>query len=187
MRRVALSLLVTVVGLVPIRIGLSAEPTAGDMEKVMHLWCTQSGTWTGQIDVTSKDGRVQRLELVTTHDCTEASRYHIVRERFGSGLSTVKVTYVDAAARAFHTAYFADGKESPYRYSFVSVEATDDRHWKTVIASAPGTETYEGRPATLRYVRVRNGDTIENWKDVRFAAGKLDFEQRSKIVQTLRR
>jgi hypothetical protein len=173
--------------LAPGPIVLAAEPLAGDMAKVMHLWCTQAGTWTGMIDVTAADGKRQRQELVTTHDCTEASRFHIVRERFGSGVSTVKVTFIDAAAQAFHTAYFANARDSPYRFSFVSVEVTDDTHWKTIIASAPGTETYEGRPAILRYIRVREGDKVVSWKDVQFADGKRDFEPRSRIEQTLRR
>jgi hypothetical protein len=185
--RIALSVIVIGMALAPGSVVLAAEPLAGDMAKVMHLWCTQAGTWTGMIDVTAANGQRERLELVTTHDCTEASGYHVVRERFGSGASTVKVTYIDVAAQAFHTAYFANGRASPYRFSFVSVEATDDTHWKTIIASAPGTETYEGRPAILRYIRVRDGDRVVSWKDVQFADGKQDFEPRSRIEQTLRR
>jgi hypothetical protein len=187
MRRIASSVLVIGTVLAPAGTALAGEPLADDMKKVMHAWCTQAGTWTGLIDVTAPGGKRERLELVTTHDCTEASRHHIARERFGSGVSTVKVTFIDDAARAFHTAYFAGGRDSPYRFSFVSVELTDDTHWKTIIASAPGAETYEGRPATLRYIRVRNGDTVESWKDVQFADGKQDFEPRSRILQTLRR
>jgi len=185
--RIALTVLVIGMALAPARSVLAGESPAGGMDKVMHLWCTQAGTWTGMIDVTASDGKRQRLELVTTHDCTEASRFHIVRERFGSGVSTVKVTFIDEAAQAFHTAYFANGRDSPYRFAFVSVEATDDTHWKTIIASAPGTETYEGRPAILRYIRVRDGDKVVSWKDVQFADGKQDFEPRSRIEQTLRR
>ncbi len=124
---------------------------------------------------------------MTTHECTEGATFHIVRERFGSGTSTVKVTFVDQAAQNFHTAYFVNGREASYSFSFISVEATDDSHWKTIIASTPGSEKYEGRPAILRYIRVRNGDTIESWKDVEFADRNNDFEARSKIVQTLRR
>lgn len=187
MHRIALYVLVIGTALAPDRIVLAGELLAGDMAKVMHLWCTQTGTWTGLIEVTASDGKRERLELVTTHDCTEASRFHIVRERFGSGVSTVKVTFVDDAAPAFHTSYFAGGRDSAYRFSFVSVEAIDDTHWKTIIASEPGTEKYEGRPATLRYIRVRDGDEVESWKDVQFADGKQDFEPRSRIRQTLRR
>jgi hypothetical protein len=185
--RTASSVLLIVTALAPVRTVLAVEPLAGDLQKVMQLWCTQAGTWSGMIDVTAPDGKRERQELVTTHDCTEASRFHIVRERFGSGVSTVKVTYIDAAAQAFHTSYFAAGRDSPYRFSFVSVEATDDTHWKTIIVSAPGAEKYEGRPATLRYIRVRDGDKVESWKDVQFADGRQDFEPRSRITQTLRR
>lgn len=167
--------------------GMAGEPSESDLGKVMRLWCTQAGTWSGTIDVVNPDGKAQRMELVTTHDCTESAQHHIVRERFGLGLSTVKVTFVDVATKAFQTNYFAGGKESPFRFVFVSVEARDDAHWKTIIASAPGSETYEGRPATLRYIRVREGDTVTSWKDVQFVGGKQDFEPRSRIVQTLRR
>ena len=186
MRRIALSVLVIGMTVAPVRIVLAGEPLVADMEKVMHLWCTQAGTWTGMIDVKASDGKFKRQELVTTHDCTEASRFHIVRERFGSGVSTVKVTFIDDTAQAFHTSYFAGARDSPYRFLFVSVEATDDTHWKTVIASVPGSEKFEGRPATLRYIRVRSGDKVESWKDVQFADGKQDFEPRSRITQTLR-
>jgi hypothetical protein len=165
---------------------VAGDDSDADLREVMRLWCTQAGTWTGTIDVTGSDGKVQRMELVTTHDCTESARHHIVRERFGADLSTVKVTFIDAVARAFQTSYFAGGKESLYRFVYVSALAKDDRHWKTIIASPPGSETYEGRQATLRYIRVRDGDTVTSWKDVQFVDGEQDFEPRSKIVQTLR-
>jgi hypothetical protein len=171
--------------------GTTLAPTCfaqpDDLEKVMRAWCTQVGTWSGSIDVTSVDGKTERLELVSTHDCTEGSKLHIVRERFGSGVSTVKVSFIDPQSGNFHTSYFSGGRDAPYSFAFVSVEMRDDTHWKTVIASTPGSETYEGRPAILRYIRVREGDTIESWKDVQFADGRKDFEPRSRIVQTLRR
>jgi len=157
-----------------------------DLEKVMHAWCTQAGTWTGNIDVTAADGRTQRLELTSTHDCTADAKFHVVRERFGGGAATVKVTFIDPAAVRFHTSYFSSGREAPYSFEFVSVELRDDTHWKTIIASTPGSEMYEGHPAILRYIRVREGDTIESWKDVQFSDGRKDFEPRSRIVQTLR-
>lgn len=187
MNRLALIVLVFSMSLAPARGAFADEPSVGGMERVMDLWCMQTGTWTGMIDVTASGGKAERMELVTTHDCTEASEFHIVRERFGSAVSTVKVTYIDRTTREFHTSYFSGSQELPYRFSFVSVEAIDDTHWKTIIASPPGTEQYEGRPATLRYIRVRNGDSVESWKDVQFADGNHDFEPRSRIVQTLRR
>lgn len=182
MRNTSLIFLAFVTG-----IAMAQPASAGDMEKVMQLWCTQVGTWTGMIDITAADGKSTQQELVTTHDCTEASLHHIVRERFGSGASTVKVTFINKSTQNFHTDYVANGKSSPYEFTFVSVEATDETHWKTIIESTPGSEQYEGRPAILRYIRVRNGDTIESWKDVQFEDGTKDFESRSKIVQTLRR
>jgi hypothetical protein len=168
-------------------IGSRCLAQSADLEKVMRAWCSQTGTWTGSINVTAADGKTERLDLVSTHDCTEGSKLHVVRERFGSGVSTVKVTFIDLAAGNFHTSYFSGGRDAPYSFSFVSVELRDDTHWKTVIASTPGSETYEGRPAILRYIRVRDGDTIESWKDVQFADGHSDYEPRSRIVQTLRR
>ncbi len=182
-----LAVLIIGATLAPSRMVLADDALGTDLQKVMNLWCTQAGTWVGMIDVTGSDGTRQSLELVTTHDCSEASEFHIVRERFGSSNATVKVTFIDKAVQGFHTSYFAGGQESPYRFSFVSAEATDDTHWTTIIASPPGTETYEGRPAMLRYIRVRNGDKIESWKDVQFADGEQDFEPRSRIKQTLRR
>jgi hypothetical protein len=179
------SRLVTVIATLVMLVGSVAN--AEDFQQVMHAWCTQAGTWTGNIDVTSAEGKVQTLELVSRHECTEGDDHHIVRERFGSGHSTVKVTFVDRDAAVFHTAYFAQGKQAPYRFSFVGVELADDLHWKTIIESPPGTETYEGRPALLRYVRVRNGNTIESWKEVKFVGSAQDYELRSKIVQTLAR
>lgn len=156
---------------------------AASMDLVMRLWCTQAGEWRGDIDITAPDGKVTRTSLVSHHDCTEGAAHHLVRERFGTGPSTVKVTYVDRAAGSFRTEYFASGQQAAYEFTFVSVERHDDSHWKTIIASKPGAEQYEGRPAVLRYIRVRNGDVIESWKDVQFADGTQDFAPRSKIVQ----
>jgi hypothetical protein len=107
------------------------------------------------IDVTAADGKRQRQELVTTHDCTEASAHHIVRERFGS------------------------------------VEATDDTHWKTIIASAPGTETYEGRRAILRHIRVRprrrQGGELEGRAVRRRQAGlRAAFQDRAGAAPLIR-
>ncbi len=151
------------------------------MRLVMQLWCTQAGAWRGDIDLTGRDGAVTRTTLVTHHDCTEGGAHHIARERFGPG--TVKVTYVDRDAGHFHTAYFASGRQTPYPFTFVGVERKDDARRKTIIASKPGTEQYEGRRAVLRYIRVRDGDVIEGWKDVQFVDGTQDFQPRPRIVQ----
>lgn len=176
----------TVLAAVAAAFGLGAAAHADDatpMHLVMQVWCTQAGDWSGDIDITAPDGKVARSSLVTRHDCTESAAHHITSERFGTGPSTVKVTYIDRASGSFRTEYFASGKQAPYEFTFVSVERKDDSHWKTIIASKPGAEQYEGRPAVLRYIRVRNGDVIENWKDVQFADGTRDFEPRSRIIQ----
>ena len=46
---------------------------------------------------------------------------------------------------------------------------------------------YEGRPAVLRYVRTRSGNSVENIKEVNFLDddGDDSFELRSFIRQTL--
>lgn len=162
---------------------VAQEDYAASMNRVMQAWCTQAGKWVGDIDVTSPDGKVTRSSLVTSHDCTQGAAHHIASERFGEGLSTVKVTYIDPTSGSFRTEYFVAGKQAPYEFNFVSVERKDDLHWKTIIATKPGVEQYEGRPAVLRYIRVRDGDVIESWKDVQFADGTQDFEPRSRIVQ----
>lgn len=179
--RLAAALLAGLASVVP-RPAATADEAAS-MALVMQLWCTQAGTWSGDIDVTAPDGKVTRTTLVSDHDCTEGAGHHVVRERFGTGPSTVKVTFIDRASGSFHTAYFASGRQAPYEFTFVSAQRTDDAHWQTIVASKPGTERYEGRPAVLRYIRVRNGDVIESWKDVQFADGTQDFEPRSRIVQ----
>ena len=179
-----MSRVATVFGIALILAGASSAG-ADDMERIMQLWCTQAGVWTGDIDVTAADGKALRLTLESEHSCTENAAHHVVRERFGSGASTLKVTFIDRAVQQFHTAYFTRGKEAPYLFSAVSVEGTDNTHWKTIIASVPGSEMYEGRPAILRYIRVRNGDVIESWKDVQLSDGTTDFSPRSKIVQHL--
>lgn len=162
---------------------VAQDGTAEQMNRVMLLWCTQEGNWSGDIDITAPDGKVTRSTLITRHMCTPGAAHHITSERFGAGLSTVKVTYIDSPTGIFRTEYFAGGKQSSYEFSFVSIESKDNSHWKTIIASKPGAEQYEGRPAVLRYIRVRDGDVIESWKDVQFADGTQDFEPRSKIVQ----
>ena len=58
MRRFALSLIILASVIAPIRFA-----QADDMEKVMRLWCTQAGTWTGKIDVTAANGKTNQLEL----------------------------------------------------------------------------------------------------------------------------
>jgi len=161
----------------------AGEDHSASMNSVMQLWCTQAGRWVGDINVVAPDGKITRSSLITRHDCTQSAEHHIASEQFGAGPSTVKVTYIDYAAGSFRTEYFVAGKQAPYEFKFVSVERKDDLHWKTIIATKSGAEQYEGRPAALRYIRVRDGDVVESWKDVQFADGTQDFEPRSKIVQ----
>jgi len=156
---------------------------AADFDTVMKAWCTQAGEWRGDIDVTDAKAKMQRIALRTHHDCDPNAKLHTVRERFGDGESTVKVTYADAKANVFRTEYFAGGTQRGYQYGFISVEMTDPAHWKTVIMTPPGTETYDGRPALVRYVRIRNGDTVESLKEVQYTDAPGEFRQRSRIVQ----
>ena len=111
MRRIPLIIIVLIQVM-----GTASLAHADDMEKVIQLWCTQIGTWTGMIDITSKNRIIKKQELVTTHECTEAASFHIVRERFGSGTSTVKATFIDKSTQHVHTAYFANGKVAPYSF-----------------------------------------------------------------------
>ena len=91
-------------------LGTASPAHANDMEKVMQVWCTQSGARPWMIDITAKDGTSKSQELVTSHERTEVAKFHIVRERFCSGASTVKVTFIDASTQYCHTSYFVNGK-----------------------------------------------------------------------------
>ena len=162
---------------------LAGTARAADFDMVMKAWCTQAGDWRGDIDVTDANAKTQRIALLSHHDCDTDARLHTVRERFGNGESTVKVTYADAKANVFRTEYFSGGTQRGYQYGFISVEMTDPAHWKTVIMTPAGTETYDGRPALVRYVRIRNGDTVESLKEVQYTDAPGEFRQRSRIVQ----
>ncbi|MEQ8516035.1 MAG: hypothetical protein RIC38_10560 [Chromatocurvus sp.] len=99
--------------------------------------------------------------------------------------SAVTVMFAGSGDGDIVTPYFTNGKQRDYHFSVVSVSMTDETHWTTVIGTPGEQETYENRPAELRYRRTRNGDVIENTKDVRFldnAAGA--WETRSFIRQT---
>ena len=96
--------------------------------------------------------------------------------------------YVDQQSAQIVTPYFANGRQSNYRFSLESVSVTDATHWRTVIVTPGREERYEGRPAHLRYVRTRNGDVVENTKEVRFldVGENAHYELRSFIRQSRR-
>lgn len=172
----------------------AGAPSPADLELTMRAWCSQAGTWRGEIEITAADGKVLKPALISRHRCTPDGRYHIVEEDFVMPASagqpaksdhTLKVTYVDAATGGFHTEYFSHGKEAPYRFEFASVNFENDRHWKQSIVSPPdGDEKYEGRPAVLRYSRELDGDRLTSRKEVRFLDAPGEFVTRSLIVQT---
>jgi hypothetical protein len=173
--------------------GTASAASPADLEATMRAWCSQAGTWRGEIEITAADGKVLKPALISRHRCTPDGRYHIVEEDFvmpaaagqpAKSDHTLKVTYVDAATGGFHTEYFSHGKEAPYRFEFASVQFENERHWRQSIVSPSEGEQYEGRPAVLRYSRELDGDRLTSRKEVRFLDAPGDFVTRSLIVQT---
>ena len=162
-------------------------PAFGDeLGDTMRAWCSQAGSWHGSIEITDAAGRTQKVSLVSRHRCTPDGRLHVVEEDFVTPARsdhTLKVTYADPSIPGFRTAYFARGAESPYAFRFGSVDFRDERHWTQSIMSTGEGELYEGRKATMRYTRERDGDRIVSRKEVRFFDTNGDFETRSLIVQ----
>mgnify|MGYP003383435618 CR=1 FL=1 len=157
-----------------------------DLGDTMRAWCSQAGTWRGNIDVTDAAGHTQKVSLISRHRCTPDGRLHVVEEDFvapARSEHTLKVTYADPTISGFRTAYFARGAELPYAYRFSSVVFRDDRHWTQSITSTGEGELYEGRKALMRYTREREGDRVVSRKEVRFLDSDVDFETRSLIVQ----
>ncbi len=166
--------------------GAVAPAFGDDLGDTMRAWCSQSGTWQGNIDISDSAGRTQKVSLVSRHRCTPDGRMHIVEEDFlveGRSEHTVKVTYADPSITGFRTAYFARGAESPHAYRFETVAYRDERHWTQSITSTDAGELYEGRKAMLRYTRERDGDSIVSRKEVKFLDADGSFETRSLIVQ----
>jgi hypothetical protein len=160
---------------------------------VLRLWGSQGGPWQGHIDIYGPDSaEPETVRLTTRWDAVSDHSIVTKIETFTAPTaenSAVTVMLADIDDETIVTPYFANGRQRDYRFSVDSVAVTDETHWTTIIAT-PGTEEiYEDRPARLRYVRTRDGDTIENTKEVRFLDGDGDgaWELRSFIRQTLAR
>jgi hypothetical protein len=162
----------------------------GDASEVLTLWGAQGGPWKGHIDIYGPESPdPQSMALTTRWDAVPDFSVLTKIETFGASagdFSAVTVMFADAEHEQIVTPYFSGGRQRDYRFSVVSVEVLDDTHWSTVIGTAGAQETYEERPAILRYLRKRDGNVIENTKEVRFlddAGG--GYELRSFIRQTL--
>lgn len=173
---------------------------ADDVDDVLRLWGAQGGPWIGHIDIYGPDSpEPQTVGLVTKWDAASDSSIVTKIETFrgpDTEISAVTLMLADEEEGGILTPYFANGRQRDYRFAVDTVSLIDDTHWTIVVATPGGQEAYEGRPARLRYVRTRNGDTIENTKEVRFldgvSAGSSDaqnveggYELRSFIRQTL--
>jgi hypothetical protein len=170
-------------------LGAVASVSADPLSETMRAWCSQTGTWVGQIAITNAEGKTQTVELVSRHSCTPDARYHIVEEDFITPARrdhTAKVTYVDPASKKFRTEYFAATGQSTYLFDFGSIEWRDQRNWSQTILSPSGSESFEGRPAILRYTRIREGDRLISRKEVKFLDSPSEFVTRSLIDQRRR-
>lgn len=168
-------------------VAATAPARADELADTLRAWCSQSGTWRGDIDITDAKGATQKVVLVSRHRCTPDGKLHSVEEDFntpGRSDHTLKNTWADPAIRGFRTAYFARGAESAHAYRFASVEIRDAWHWKQSLVSTEEGEVFEGRKAMMRYTRERDGDRLVSRKEVRFFdAPGSEYETRSLIVQ----
>jgi hypothetical protein len=175
-------------------LGCCGPASAADVQEVLALWGAQSGPWNGHIDIYGPGGEKPRtVGLQTKWEAVpgDGSRPVAVTkiETFigpDSRMSSITLMFSGSEPGTIDTPYFANGKQENFRFKVVSVSVVDATHWKTVIASPGASEVYEGRPAVLRYVRTRSGDTVENTKEVNFLddGGDEKFELRSFIRQT---
>lgn len=166
-----------------------AAAAADDVNEVLRLWATQSGDWAGTIDIYSADNPdAVTIDLLTRWDATPDSKTITKIETFVApqGQNTsVTIMLEDRETGHIVTPYFTNGQQRDYFFSVVSSSKTNDQNWTTVIASPDGQEIYEDRPAVLRYVRTRTGDSIVNTKEVNFLDDDQDiFELRSYIRQS---
>lgn len=155
--------------------------------QTMQLWCLQAGTWRGEIAIVDAAGRTTKAALTSVHGCSSDGRWHLVSETFAvpgrADDATAKVTYVPAdRADQFVTAYFAHGGETQHRYRAVEAQARDPTHWTTTVESTDAGDVFEGKPATMRYIRAMDGTTLEARKEVRLT-GETAFTVRSRILQ----
>jgi hypothetical protein len=101
----------------------------------------------------------------------------------GDNLETLKVSFATSNPNEFHTAYFADGKETPYLFKVQSLDIRDPMRWSAIRASSEGTQISEGKPAILRYVHSRNGSTITLLKEVQFYQESSVWHLRTRLEQ----
>lgn len=163
---------------------------AAPVDDVLRLWASQAGTWVGSIDIySSSDAEPLTITLKTIWSSTPDQKIPVKIETFKrpqGSVSSVTLMMAEDEMPGIVTPYFANGSQKDYRFSIVEVSESDKTNWTTVIASPDGSEVYEDRPAVLRYVRTRSGNTIENTKEVNFLDdGNEVFELRSFIRQTL--
>ncbi len=168
-----------------------SEAFAVDVQDVLSLWGSQEGTWTGHIEIYGPDSSAPQTVALTTRWDSVPDHSIITKVETFTGskgeTSAVTVMFADSRPGDIVTPYFTNGQQRDYHFSVVSVSVTDATHWTTVVATPGKQEIYESRPAELRYVRTRNGDIIENTKDVKFLDGDPNsaWERRSFIRQTL--
>ena len=179
---------------------ISGAVQASPTEDALRLWAAQSGDWEGIIEIYGPGGpgepgepnnsEPQTVDLKTTWASTPKGDVLVKIETFltpDRQMSSVTVMVAEPSSGEIVTSYFTNGSQRDYRFAVLDVSKTDDTHWVTVIASPGGEEIYEDRPAVLRYVRTRSGNTIENTKEVNFLDDDGDdtYELRSFIRQSL--
>ena len=174
---------------------VSAVAQASPAEDALRLWAAQVGDWEGTIEIYGPEkSEPQTVDLKTTWAATLDADVPVKLETFltpDRQMSSVTVMVAEPSSGEIVTSYFSNGSQRDYRFSVLEVSKTDETHWVTIIASPGGEEIYEGRPAVLRYVRTRTGQTIENTKEVNFLDddegddGDETYELRSFIRQTL--
>jgi len=169
---------------------VAVPASAADTDAILRAWATQKGEWRGHIDIYSADSPDPiTVTLLSSWDATPdglgITRIETFVSDAGSN-SSVTAMFADPETGDIVTPYFSNGVQRDYRFAVVSADLADDTHWTTVIASPGGEEEYEGRPAVLRYVRTRTGDTLTSTKEVNFLDDDEDvFELRSYIKQKL--
>ncbi|MDX2143032.1 MAG: hypothetical protein SFV19_06735 [Rhodospirillaceae bacterium] len=171
-----------------VALGLSAPAHAGGVTDALKLWGGQKGTWFGKIEIYSAGNPTPAVvDLTTSWDRTPDGLGVTKIETFSTPerqTHSVTLMFRDATKDTIKTPYFVGGVQKDYQFAVTSVTAKDEAHWTVVTTTVEGEETYENRPAVLRYTRTRNGDTVENLKEVRFLDGPDKFEVRSVIRQT---
>jgi hypothetical protein len=163
-------------------------PHGGEVTDTLKLWADQKGTWFGTIKIYSAGKSSPAImDLTTSWDRTPDGQSITKIETFSTPERqnhSVTLMFQDRAKNTIKTPYFTNGAQKDYAFAVTSVDVKDATRWTTVTTTVEGEETYENRPAVLRYTRTRTGDTIENLKEVRFLDGPDKYEVRSVIRQT---